>query len=194
MAGALTMAELSTQVKYDGASGFNGIVLLGNDSTHNPSTTAYPAAVGGWAGAGANSGFGGVPHGIYGYSENAAGHGVIGVNAAGADGGGAGVFGSSTIGTGVLAQSGSTALAAQSGAGIAVDASSAGSLPALRAVNNGTGRGGVFAGQAAQLRLTPGSRSTHPVRGSSGDLYADSGGRLWFCKKGGAQATWQQIA
>jgi len=29
---------------------------------------------------------------------------------------------------------------------------------------------------------------------SRGDLYADSTGRLWFCKTGGSTATWHQIA
>jgi hypothetical protein len=32
-----------------------------------------------------------------------------------------------------------------------------------------------------------------PTSGHRGDLYADSTGRLWFCKTSGAQATWKQI-
>jgi hypothetical protein len=56
------------------------------------------------------------------------------------------------------------------------------------------GRGGIFAGPgAAQVQLAPGS-STHPQSGQMGDLYADSTGRLWFCKKTGTTATWHQIA
>jgi hypothetical protein len=46
----------------------------------------------------------------------------------------------------------------------------------------------------AQLLLVPGKRSTHPASGTRGDLYADSTGRLWFCKTSGAKATWRQIA
>jgi hypothetical protein len=268
-AGDLTLAESSTTVRYDGAGGFTGIVLFGNDSVYSPDTTFYPAAVGGWAGAGATAGAGGVRHGVYGYTDNAAGHGVIGFNAAGTDGGGAavfgrsnrtdairgesastadgaravyglittttpgdtsvgvrgqndgtgragfgvwgsqagsgvgvygaaptgvGVFGSSAHGIGVRAKSRSIAVQAQGQNGIAVAASSGGSRPTVRAVNTGTGRGGVFAGHAAQVQLTPGGRRTHPVRGSRGDLYADSSGRLWFCKRSGARATWKQIA
>lgn len=57
-----------------------------------------------------------------------------------------------------------------------------------------SGRGGIFAGAAAaQIQLTPG-RSSHPRSGQRGDLYADSAGRLWFCKTSGARATWHQIA
>jgi hypothetical protein len=56
------------------------------------------------------------------------------------------------------------------------------------------GRGGLFAGTAAQVRLSPGKLKTHPKSGATGDLYADSTGRLWFCKKGGATATWHQVA
>lgn len=61
------------------------------------------------------------------------------------------------------------------------------------------GRGGVFSGAVAQVRLDPGSNPTHPESGSQGDLYADQTGRLWFCKKGGSAAVgnaavWRQIA
>jgi hypothetical protein len=36
--------------------------------------------------------------------------------------------------------------------------------------------------------------SSHPKSGKRGDLYADSKGRLWFCKSTGSRATWHQIA
>jgi hypothetical protein len=56
------------------------------------------------------------------------------------------------------------------------------------------GRGGIFAGQSAQVKLSPGSLSSHPKSGQRGDLYADKVGRLWYCKTGGTKATWHQIA
>jgi hypothetical protein len=59
---------------------------------------------------------------------------------------------------------------------------------------SGTGRGGLFSGGAAQVRLSPGVLAHHPISGEQGDLYSDSTGRLWFCKKGGAHATWKQVA
>jgi hypothetical protein len=52
------------------------------------------------------------------------------------------------------------------------------------------GRGGVFSGQAAQLRQVPVSM-THPSSGKMGDLLADTTGRLWFCK---GDEDWKQIA
>lgn len=53
------------------------------------------------------------------------------------------------------------------------------------------GRGGVFSGKAAQIRLEPNRATTHPVNGKRGDLYVDSSGRLWFCK---GSSNWSQLA
>jgi hypothetical protein len=53
------------------------------------------------------------------------------------------------------------------------------------------GRGGVFSGGKAQLKLSPSSASTHPKRGQRGDLFVDKSGRLWFCK---GKTTWVQLA
>jgi hypothetical protein len=53
------------------------------------------------------------------------------------------------------------------------------------------GRGGLFKGGAAQLRLSPSAATTHPASGLRGDLFADKHGRLWFCK---GATTWKQLA
>lgn len=53
------------------------------------------------------------------------------------------------------------------------------------------GRGGVFKGGVAQLRLSPSTATSHPTSGAIGDLFVDSSGRLWFCK---GATTWKQIA
>jgi len=53
------------------------------------------------------------------------------------------------------------------------------------------GRGGLFTGGKAQVRLVPGTAGTHPSGGSAGDLYVDSAHRLWFCKGSGK---WVQLA
>lgn len=57
------------------------------------------------------------------------------------------------------------------------------------------GRAGIFglasSSGKAQIRLKPSSASTHPASGSKGDLFADSSGRLWFCK---GSTTWKQLA
>jgi hypothetical protein len=320
LAGDVTTAEQRTSVLYDGSSNFGGVVLLGNDSTYGGQEATYPAALGGWAGAGATAGKGGVANGIYGYSDNGNGYGVCAINGglvAGSGGGllatatgtsavavrassndgtavagtsgstdgeatavvgtissispggfsaavrgvnngtggngigawgshggsgwgvygsslsGLGVFGAGGSGVGVTGSGGSAGVEANGGAiglsasgitavraagetaGIVVTASGStangvsstvkSSNAALLGTNNGgtgagvhgsstTGRGGNFVGGAAQIRLTPGTRASHPTSGQSGDLYADKNGRLWFCKKGGSHATWHQIA
>jgi hypothetical protein len=54
-----------------------------------------------------------------------------------------------------------------------------------------SGRGGLFSGSAAQVRLQPSGAATHPSSGQRGDLFVDTSGRLWFCKGG---TTWKQLA
>jgi hypothetical protein len=56
---------------------------------------------------------------------------------------------------------------------------------------SGSGRGGVFKGNLAQLKLLPSSHLTHPPSGQRGDLFVDKSGRLWFCKGG---TTWVKLA
>lgn len=308
-AGQVTTGEARTSVLYDGSASFNGVVLLGNDSSHDGSDAAFPAGVGGWAGAGSTAGKGGVANGVYGMTDNGGGNGVVGHNTNLTAGSGAGVLGvaastggvavrgTNSLGTAVAGNSGDTTvnatavlgtitstspggfsaavkgqndstngrgigvwgnhngsgwglygtssngigvnavcdqgtgLAAAGGtaviasgdslgvvasggnavvaeglgtSGIGVNATADSSSPAVLAANASTGsglratsqlgRGGIFAGGAAQIKLLPGSRSTHPSSGQRGDLYADSKGRLWFCKTGGTTAAWQQIA
>jgi len=57
--------------------------------------------------------------------------------------------------------------------------------------NAPNGRGGVFTGSRAQVRLVPSSATTHPSSGQAGDLFLDKSKRLWFCKGG---TTWKQLA
>ena len=115
-------------------------------------------------------------------------------------GSGWGVYGTSATGIGVNAESGTgTGLAATGTTGVSAFgtkvAVTAEGPTAIRASGVGTGsRGGTFVGAAAQLKLNPGTRSTHPASGQRGDLYADKTGRLWYCKKSGNPATWHQIA
>jgi hypothetical protein len=53
------------------------------------------------------------------------------------------------------------------------------------------GRGGIFQGKKAQIRLNPSTAQTHPTGGSTGDMFVDANKRLWFCKGG---TTWVQLA
>ncbi len=103
-----------------------------------------------------------------------------------AGGTGPGVYGTTT-------SSGSGVLALSTGTGPAVSANSARTAAGIRAASV-QGRGGIFSGNAAaQVQLTPGNAAP-PRSGQMGDLYADSAGRLWFCKRSGLSATWKQIA
>ena len=52
-------------------------------------------------------------------------------------------------------------------------------------------RGGVFAGNIAQLQLQPSDRASHPVSGDAGDLFVDAARRLWFCAGG---SDWRRVA
>jgi hypothetical protein len=54
------------------------------------------------------------------------------------------------------------------------------------------GRGGVFRGSRAQVRLYPSTAKTKPATGQRGDLFVDAGGRLWYCKTTGTG--WVQLA
>ncbi|HVN50479.1 MAG TPA: hypothetical protein VMT43_03555, partial [Acidimicrobiales bacterium] len=77
----------------------------------------------------------------------------------------------------------------------AISASTSGPGAAVQASGTGTGgRGVVASGAAAPLQLTPGSASTHPTAGQTGDLYVDASARLWYCRSGGTTATWAQLA
>ncbi|KAA1421197.1 hypothetical protein F0U44_02480 [Nocardioides humilatus] len=125
---------------------------------------------------------------------NNVGYGVQGTHA----GTGIAVFGKSERGAGMRGVTNSTTTdgygvhGIHSGTGTAVYGQTAQGV-GVRGFG-GTGRGGVFTGASAQVNLTPGALATHPTNGTKGDLYADSTGRLWFCKVGGSSATWAQVA
>lgn len=93
LAGAATACESPTQITYDGGSALGAMLFLANDSAYAPEEANFPAACGGWAGAGATAGAGGLANGMYGYTDNAAGYGVVGANGNSQGSGGAGVLG-----------------------------------------------------------------------------------------------------
>ncbi len=72
----------------------------------------------------------------------------------------------------------------------AAKATTQGSGPGLEALS-AKGVGATFAGKTAQVELVPSSDSSHPASGSAGQLFVDSGRRLWFCRGGN---DWQQLA
>jgi len=90
----------------------------------------------------------------------------------------AAVYATSESGIGVDAEGGSTGVYAFSRKHIGVHGTS---------IN---GRGGLFDGGPAQIRLEPSLHATHPAKGLAGDLFVDSRNRLWFCKGG---TSWHQL-
>lgn len=154
-AGNVTKGESRTSVLYDGTKNFQGVVLLGNDSTYDGGSANYPAGVGGWAGAGSTKGSGGVANGVYGYTDNGGGNGVVGYNSGFVAGSGAGVLGlafnssaaavrgTNTAGTAVAGTSESTAGSATAIIGVISSSSPGGFSSAVRGQNNGTGGLGI---------------------------------------------------
>jgi hypothetical protein len=60
--------------------------------------------------------------------------------------------------------------------------------------NSILGRGGVFKGKKAAVRLVASSAANKPSTGNRGDLFVDSSGRLWYCKTSGSTTGWKQLA
>jgi hypothetical protein len=117
----------------------------------------------------------GISHGsgnsVFGYKPAAAsGDAVVGVN----DGGGSSVRGFKSA-----SATGDAVTGAHEGSGAGVHGKSVG------------GRGGVFVGKLAGIRLTPTAQLTHPTKGLAGDLVVDKNNELWFCKGG---TSWVKIA
>jgi len=108
--------------------------------------------------------------------------------------GGTGIITSAANGSGgtvglALAASGSNganAIVATSDKGIAVSAGS-GHSTGVKASGR---RGGVFAGTAAAIQLTPHAGS-HPIHGQKGDLFVDHNAHLFFCRGG---TNWVKLA
>jgi hypothetical protein len=211
VAGGVTRSESLTELKFDG-SGNQGMLFLVNDTDFGANDLPHRAVLGGWAG-------GDEANGVYGLTLVDGGDGVVGE--IGTDDGAANKAGNGVHG--IAHTPGTTAVRGENstvGGGVGIWGSHAGSgrgvygtsvrghgvigtsdrgtgvkgIGPVGVVGQGSTRGGVFSGSAAQVQLSPGPKPTHPENGQRGDLYADSKGRLWFCKTGGNTATWHQIA
>jgi hypothetical protein len=123
-------------------------------------------------------------YGVYGATQG--GYGVAGYSASSY-----GIYGSSNSGSAIRGDSGSrygvVGVGAKGGiAGFGDHEASVGVLGHSRA-----GRGGVFGGGLAPMRLLPSATKAHPASGRAGDLFVDQSKRLWFCKGG---TIWKQLA
>jgi hypothetical protein len=124
--------------------------------------------------------------GVRGIADGQSGAGVWG-QANGADGVGVrghasnGSSSRDTFGTGVLGTAGShTSPPPAPIANTGVVGIATGGIGVYGHDNQG--RGGVFGGRAAQIRLLPSPANKPPDTGSKGDFFVDSAGRLWFCR------------
>ena len=128
--------------------------------------------------------------GLIGETPNHAGTGVYGVATA-TSGTTYGVYGSSHsshgIGTAGLATKRATGMYGYSGL---LPLPGAPTRTGVFGAAKG-GRGGVFKGSVAPLKLVASTKITHPASGQKGDLFVDKSGRLWFCKGG---TTWHRLA
>jgi len=131
-AGDITTTEAGTTVQYDGTSALTGVVFLANDSEFVNGDADYPAALGGWGGAHA-------ANGVYAFTDNSNGNGVVATYA-----------GTTAAGAAVLGQSYSTASDAYAIHGHLTSTSPGGFSAAVRGENSGTaGLGiGVYGSQA----------------------------------------------
>ena len=187
-----------------GVSGNTGVAgVLGSGAAgpgvEGDSGSPYPGVFGSSIGTG---------HGVEGQITNAASaaNGVYGTT----NGTGSGVAGLTTSATGAGVSGVSNAsgyygvgvVGTQNSLGSGVVGKSTSGNGVYGTTTNGIGvygvsttaRGGQFSGGPAQIRLIPGTASTHPASGKAGDIYLDSTSRLWLCTvTSTTTATWKQI-
>lgn len=214
---ANTATVVGTRINYNG-SNTDGIVFLAQSGiAYDGSVSTYPAALGGWTTRPQQ------PNGVYGYTTQSAGDGVVGVNAS-ASGLGVGVHGLSSSWTGVHGEgpdygvrgeslSGTGVYGEGVDAGVSGEGTGAGA-PGLFGVGdagveawaNPAGDGyalaATFSGKASLFL-----RTTNDFIGSSpklrpsvrtdahevGEIDTDSNGDLWYCTVAGTPGTWRKL-
>lgn len=200
--GGNTSTANPTKVLYTGTAGatvsavvFDSFGYLGNLALH-------PAALSGWTGAAANK----PASGIYGYTANADGFGVIGRN----DAAGVGVHGRCANGTGISAQGATGMNISGTNTGGSIQGSAGDGLVAIGAGANSAGVRG-FAGEfsvaanlstKANLFLQPNnnffgtSPKTPPAQRVDSHLVGEIdnvAGDLWMCVAAGTPGTWKKL-
>ncbi len=147
-------ASSGTQVKWNGATGFTGVMLLANDSGFSNSGALFPAAAGGGAGGGPA----GVANGVFGYTSASPTSSVT-PN---------GVVGYATQGTGVLGQTQSNSIfslgvSGISPSGIGVSGTSTNNIGVA---GKGGLKGVVGTGTGSNSRGVEGSGTSYGVFGT----------------------------
>jgi hypothetical protein len=174
--GLVNQEEGSTEVRYDGGTALNGVLLLANDGTSAASTTTYKAALGGWAAGGAAH----TTTGVYGLSNVTGGNGVVGSDTS-AGTSGTGVYGLSASGVGVYGSSNSGfGLRGDSNSGYGLTGGSTSSIGMRAGSTSNMGLVATSASTAANmaavlgmLTTTTAGASSSAVRGQNNDTTAN---------------------
>ena len=165
--GSTTVTDAVVQIQSAGRPNKSGF-LFATVGFGGPSSN-HPSALAGWSIHQDN------PNGVYGYTNQATGHGVIGVNDS-TDEDAAGVSGIGNF----LGVTGEASLA---GVGV------------FGRAQTGYGIGGR--GERGALLLRPGSATPPQNRGGSflaGTIDIDASGNVWCCVQGGSPGTWRKLA
>ena len=169
--GVTTVGDTVSQVQSAGRPGKSAFVFatVGIPAGNNNST--FPSALAGWSRNSDN------PHGVYGFTDQQEGFGVIGVNSSTApDEDGAGVAGRGYVGV----------------SGLSTVAGGAGVLGSAA-----TGYGVVAGGGSGAILVVPSAGTPPPQRSGDfrrGTLEMDTGGSLWFCYETGMPGKWRKLA
>ena len=172
-AGPPAAASIALSARNDGsgigvkATSVSGIPIMGEISSAGSAWPVVYATTNG-TGAAVRAAQSGTGYGTYGEITNA-------------DNTLPAVFGT-TNGTGPAVQGDQTGTSGSAVMGSVSSSSNASS--AIVGTGSSSGRGGEFAGGAAQLQLLPGPTATHPDSGAAGDVYVDSSAMPWFCRGG----------
>ena len=169
--GATTVTDAVSQVQSAGRPGKSAFVFATTGIPAGNNSSVFPSALAGWSRNSDN------PHGVYGFTDQPEGFGVIGVNASlTPDDDGAGVAGRGFVG--VRGES-----TGPEGAGVLGTADSGFGVVA---------RGGSGALFMVAMTGTPPPQRTGAFRRSTLDV--DSGGNVWFCVEPGTPGTWRKLA
>jgi hypothetical protein len=193
-----------TKLSYTGVDGAGNSAVVFDSGGYLANISTHPAALAGWTGSAANR----PATGVYGYTLNADGFGVIGRNDNGS--GGVGVHGRAANGTGITAQ-GSTGMNISGTTTGGVVQGSAGD--GVLAIGAGAGSAGLrgLAGEfsvaanlstKANLFLQPNnnffgtSLKTPPAQRVDSHLVGEIDnvdGDLWMCVVAGTPGTWKKL-
>jgi hypothetical protein len=169
--GSFAVTDSVSQVQTAARPGESAFVFATVGLAQGGNGSIYPSALAGWSRSNDN------PHGVYGYTNQPEGYGVIGFNDSGAtdeDGGG-------ILGRGYIGVNGQSTVTG----GVGVFGNAA------------TGYGVAAQGGSGAILMVPSAVTPPPQRIGTfrrGTLEMDNGGSLWFCYETGMPGKWRKLA